>query len=342
MNITFLIGNGFDLNVGLHTRYSDFYPYFTAHASNDNMIKKWLNDDILLWSDLEERLGKELHRVKEKELDKFYDDKVELEELLLEYLELEQQKIIKTGKEKFISDEVVRSMKEFYLNLSEAEKNSIRSTCTLYKEQLFSYCFLSFNYTNVLDDFLNISRKSHPIINSHKAVVGTREEKLGNVLHIHGTLNEEMILGVNDVEQIENDFLKADTEFLDTFIKKRMNESIGQRKTQQAKSMIENSSVICVFGMSLGNTDKMWWEELISWLKVDENNILIIYYRGYEDKLSKKIPANTIRLNNRLKREILEKGGVDVKTTFAERLKARIFISYNTNIFNFGDMTKSD
>lgn len=28
MFITFLIGNGFDVNLGLNTRYSDFYPVF--------------------------------------------------------------------------------------------------------------------------------------------------------------------------------------------------------------------------------------------------------------------------------------------------------------------------
>ena len=29
MNITFLIGNGFDLNLGLATAYSDFVKYYT-------------------------------------------------------------------------------------------------------------------------------------------------------------------------------------------------------------------------------------------------------------------------------------------------------------------------
>ena len=28
MNVTFFIGNGFDINIGLKTKYSDFYPYF--------------------------------------------------------------------------------------------------------------------------------------------------------------------------------------------------------------------------------------------------------------------------------------------------------------------------
>lgn len=38
-NITFLIGNGFDINVGLDTRYSDFYKYHTDCYPDDKMPK---------------------------------------------------------------------------------------------------------------------------------------------------------------------------------------------------------------------------------------------------------------------------------------------------------------
>lgn len=31
MNITFLIGNGFDINLGLKTRYVDFYDFYLVY-----------------------------------------------------------------------------------------------------------------------------------------------------------------------------------------------------------------------------------------------------------------------------------------------------------------------
>ena len=40
MNITFLMGNGFDVGLGLKTQYKDFYEYFIEKAPEDNMIKK--------------------------------------------------------------------------------------------------------------------------------------------------------------------------------------------------------------------------------------------------------------------------------------------------------------
>lgn len=32
MNVTFLLGNGFDLNLGLLTSYKDFYSYYTKKS----------------------------------------------------------------------------------------------------------------------------------------------------------------------------------------------------------------------------------------------------------------------------------------------------------------------
>lgn len=338
MNITFLIGNGFDINLGLNTRYSDFYPYFVKKATKTNMIREWLQEDELLWADLEEQLGQKLENLEESEQEKFYEDKVELDGLLLEYLGQEQKRVSISNKEEEISAEFARSLMTFYSGLSEVARNSITATCDAYKNEAFKYCFICFNYTDTLDQIVNITRKFKTPITTHQGNSGARNNLLGTVLHIHGTLNEEMILGVNDIEQVNSIFLKNDAEFLDTFVKRRMNNSIGQRKTEYAQKVIGESHIICIFGMSMGSTDKMWWEEITKWLSASDRNKLVIYHKGYEKELNKKLPVNTIRLNNRLKREILEKGGEDMENPSLDKIKQRIFISYNANIFNFKEM----
>lgn len=337
MNITFLIGNGFDINLGLNTRYSDFYPYFVEKSKETNMIRKWLKKDELLWADLEEQLGRKLENVKEHEEDKFYEDKAELDGLLLEYLGQEQRKVSIHNKEVEISTEFARSLKNFYSNLPEEGKDSIESTCGTYKNEEFKYCFICFNYTDTLDKIVNITHKLKPSITKHLCNFDLYDNSLGTVLHIHGTLNEEMILGVNDIEQVNSPFLKNDTEFLDTFIKRRMNNSIGQRKTEHAQKLIENSHIICIFGMSIGSTDKMWWEEIVKWLNESDDNKLVIYFKGNKE-LNRRLPVHIIRLDNKLKREILEKGGADMKNPNIEKIKKRIFISYNADIFNFKEI----
>lgn len=58
MNITFLIGNGFDINIGLKTRYQNFYDYL-KDSGNMKKLTSELNEksnvdfDKVMWSDLE-------------------------------------------------------------------------------------------------------------------------------------------------------------------------------------------------------------------------------------------------------------------------------------------------
>ena len=84
MNITFFIGNGFDINLGLNTKYSSFYPYFIEHARDDNMIKKWIDGNEKYWADLEEKFGQQLTNISAGDLERFYEDKDELDRLLIE------------------------------------------------------------------------------------------------------------------------------------------------------------------------------------------------------------------------------------------------------------------
>ena len=333
MNITFFIGNGFDINIGLATQYSQFYPYFIKNANDNNMIKTWINGNEKLWSDLEEKLGQEISKIPEGELEKFYDDKDELDRLLIEYLEQEQDKYGFEDTET-IKKEFSKSMLNFYSELPVEDVASIKKTMDVYKDDDFEYSYITFNYTNVLDRIVGLYDSKASVIATHHGRNGTRSNRINQIIHIHGTTDEEMILGVNDVEQIGNDLLKDEELFLDTFIKKRMNNSIGQRKTEKAIEIINKSHIVCVFGMSIGNTDKMWWEVLVEWLVTNENNKLVIFWKGFEDALKKKLPSKVVRLNESIKRMVFDKGRGKYDETYYKKIKTRIMISYNSNIFS--------
>ncbi len=155
MNITFFIGNGFDINIGLATRYSQFYPYFIKNANDNNMIKSWINGNEKLWSDLEEKLGQEIGKIPEGELDKFYNDKDELDRLLIEYLEQEQAKYGFEDSET-IKKEFSKSMLNFYSELPVEDVASIKKTMDVYKDEDFEYSYITFNYTNILDRIVGL------------------------------------------------------------------------------------------------------------------------------------------------------------------------------------------
>lgn len=47
MNITYLIGNGFDLNLGLKTKFKDYLEEYMVPQPEDSEL---INSDIDLWS----------------------------------------------------------------------------------------------------------------------------------------------------------------------------------------------------------------------------------------------------------------------------------------------------
>ena len=117
------------MNLGLDTKYSDFYKYFEKHSSNLNMIKQWSIEDKSLWSDLELQLGKKVSAVNEQSLIQFYDDKNELDKLLMEYLEEEQERFVISDKnKKEIQDEFSRSIKELTKGFTQDDLDSIKDT----------------------------------------------------------------------------------------------------------------------------------------------------------------------------------------------------------------------
>lgn len=98
MVITFIIGNGFDIGLGLKTRYNDFYPYFIKNASENNIIKQKLKEDtenkFINWADLEIKLGEITDSYSENQIEKFIKDKIELDELLGNYLMEEEKNFV--------------------------------------------------------------------------------------------------------------------------------------------------------------------------------------------------------------------------------------------------------
>lgn len=97
MNITFLIGNGFDLACGLKTRYVDVYKkYCETESPNENIRnfkKSILQDKDINWTDFEMALpkwGEKLNNFsnfQECILDftVFLDDYLKEQELLIDF-----------------------------------------------------------------------------------------------------------------------------------------------------------------------------------------------------------------------------------------------------------------
>ena len=72
MKTLYIIGNGFDLNLGLKTSYKDFYQHYMSVESTTKSIadlKDSISMDYSSWSDLELALGQ--YTIELKTLDEF-------------------------------------------------------------------------------------------------------------------------------------------------------------------------------------------------------------------------------------------------------------------------------
>ena len=154
MNILYIIGNGFDKAQGMHTSYPEFYQYLMDNTNDGSpllqQLKKDINADKELWSDMEEAFGQFTSKIKtEVDLENLY---FELSECLQKYLKSEQS-AFKPDKEliaKFQNDFVVTGK---YLGATDKNRftNFVKSM-----PGGKDISVMTLNYTNTLETLLNL------------------------------------------------------------------------------------------------------------------------------------------------------------------------------------------
>lgn len=263
MNVTFMIGNGFDLRIGMKTRFVDMYEeYVTSDSATDNIrhFKAVLKADApnyTTWGDFEMAMA---WRIKDFETEEdFIECLRDFKQHMKAHLQHEQYSFenalhINQVVFKKCSDEIMRSLAEFYRELT---PNVVNEIDRLREGSSLSYRFVSFNYTSVFDYLL--------------------PKYYGEVIHIHGTLDEGASVGIDNIEQIAEPPFTITKKFKRAFIKTFFNESYNKKRLQKAEQIIEDSDIICVYGMSLGQSDFSWITKLKNWLLADERHHLIYF-----------------------------------------------------------------
>lgn len=316
MSITYLIGNGFDISVGLKTKYSDFYKYVinSNELKNDNNeILESIKNESDLWSDLELGLGNYTESIGNDidKLEKFYEDKFQIDIILREYLEKQQENIDWEKSKDNIQKNFMESIYSFYNMFNPAKGNKIKEVINNYR--IGDYNIISFNYTNVIEKCVQLSEETIKLV------------------YLHGSLkNDNTILGVNDSEQIKNKFFKESLEMSIVMNKLKINEEIGEYTINKAENILEKSLIVCVYGMSIGDTDKYWWEKIIENLVNNKTKMLIIFH--YEPSLDMRNMLKVLRAENNIKDQLLRYSSEDAKVK--DELKRKIMVKCNSSMFN--------
>ena len=135
---------------------------------------------------------------------------------------------------------------------------------------------VSFNYTGTLDSIIREIAKEP--LNSWSEG-GTKTMTMdSDVLHIHGTTSLSPIIGVFDESQIKNKALLSYPGIAQVLIKSTSVQTAGERWYNETAAQINRSRIICIWGMSIGKTDAIWWKHITQWLIQDASRHLIVFW----------------------------------------------------------------
>ena len=293
MTVTYLIGNGFDLGIGLKTGFKDFLNYYLTVESKDEDIidfKETIKQDSIdLWADLELKFGEYSKTFEEDELPSYINIHNDLLKELNNYLKIENNKLAES-----IAANDIQKIKNWTMlsnleaiGLNRVEREKINKTDYFNDKVDVIYRFLTFNYTTTLETILkklsesstfnsssDIVLKSHKYTDRGNTMQAVRSIK--DIIHIHGELDKYIIMGVNDESQLLFSGVLPN-EIIKRIVKPTNNERIGERIDEIGTTYIEKSNIICIYGMAIGDTDTIWWERIGKWLSGDTAKYLIIF-----------------------------------------------------------------
>ena len=239
------------------------YEDYIARDSQSDVVRKYkamLKEDAPMyktWGDFEMAMA-----VKAKEFedeDSFIECLRDFKLHMVSHLEKEQEQFLsrmaisKDVRGRCI-DETTRSIEKFYSGLRPNVVNEFRKLDPNNSPQ---YRFVSFNYTKAFDNVLN------PF--------------MGAVIHIHGYLGSDIVLGADNIGQVIDLPYETTRRFERAFIKPEFNKSYDNARIVSAKNIIDISNIICIYGMSLGKSDLSWTKQIKNWLLAHKNNHLVYF-----------------------------------------------------------------
>lgn len=112
-------------------------------------------------------------------------------------------------------------------------------------------------------------------------------------------------------------------------------EKIKGREGKNCLFILTPDLAAYLFGMSMGITDKRWWERLVSWMMANPNRKLIIYSRADEKYFKRRIPTQVIRVREKVRRDFWKKGRGNQADSVYSDISARLFVVFNSKIFGF-------
>lgn len=322
-NAVLIIGNGFDLNCGLKTHYTDVYNEYVKTPSDNEVIsnfKKMISSDYRRWADFEMGMADNINE---------FANEVEFTICANDFNGFMNNYLQKIQRDFFDKLENIHS----YMKISEEWSNSFNNIGhgvthnldNMLKERNtqthFNYSIITLNYTEAFDRLFDI---------------WLRDINHTTPIHIHGILKDDPVLGVDNEKQVKASF-DITNKFRRCFIKPYFNEVFDSSRVNDANVAIDSADTIFVYGASLGESDLSWREKLVSWMQSDKTHHLFIY--DY-DNSSKRFNAVPERLDyeEESKNKLFALWGLDT----SNEIFNQVHLPCGINLFNFKAAVDAD
>lgn len=337
MQVTFLIGNGFDLACGLKTKYEHVYEKYCIQPSRNETIqnfKEQIRQETLLeeipnnknginWSDFEMALpkfGKQIN-----DFDKFQECVLDFLSYLEDYLREEENKINVDSHKNALSEKMQRYIYYFYDFCLQDSKSVLKRIVEETADNVVCN-FITFNYTNTLEKCLSSINKRIRKRNPYEYIYK-------DPIHIHRELYNGIILGL-DKEELYKDIPCPDIRRLKNLIDKiHINERYSDITTNVV-NILKASRVIVIFGWSMGESDSFWVETLKK-LILENTNLHLVYVPYYKEGLNRRYR------NQALDREDEQKDIILNKFDIPEENRNRVHIVTDTEYMNLKFLVNS-
>ena len=335
MNVIFFLGNGFDLQLGMDTGYRSFLEWYTKLETEDRDIgifREYLKlQPGLWWSDAEIAMGEYLGNFSDDNISVYFknirDFKLRLSEYLLEQnqrYDLEYDPDIITAFKDFIlksADDIMLRPTLLHLN---AKRRLIDTDIH----------FITLNYTDAIDRLCAKVKEQNCVLDSDTSGMVAIQTRLGNIYHVHGTLDSSLIMGVDNYEQLNSSKITDFSKLSRTLIKPIVNDELGREDYENAIYALNDSNYLFFYGLSFGVTDKTWWDLIKERLIKNGNCQAVIFTRSSSENIQTIIPEDILDYVNEKKEAFLRKLGIEPRSAHYDAVRKRIFVVKNTQRLN--------
>ncbi len=291
MTITYLIGNGFDLGLKLKTDYKSFMDWYLARsdiASGMDWVRQEMRNHPNRWSDAEIAFGRlKFAEHGENPVDVFNTCYDAFTEAFNGYLvacnelfcipESDRQKTAEIFIKRILSihEHMSDQCRQYYLDPM--------------RNQHIDLNFITFNYTNTLEQILDFNHSKQNKFDVKLSDDMTLKVAVRNVCHVHGTLDDAYVFGIDNPSQIDDSDVRRHCERNGGMLKARADEKLGLRNRERGINIINGSNRIVTYGLSFGFSDNSWWQVLFSAIFSNGKQLVVCPFRAdLPERLSAK------------------------------------------------------